>query len=386
MSPMVLPQTWEPIRCADWPPGNLPARNARSPSRIRRATASIRPKFRSAVASVVIGAVTVTGMRRSVAAVMSMFEGVIDCAAIKRSSGLAVTTARSILSWSRQNKISARRTSWRSVRAGIIRLVSEKTLTFATARRRLSAVSDTGWVTKIRGRRCAVHIKARLDQLESRSVRNDLFAHDLIRKPVSTFRGHALGEPPHDAGDAVDRNLRAVGNAPRGIKYAEHRGDAALARQRSKMRGRAAKRGDHRAARAPADAGGMAVQPGMFEPDFVRHLRRPHVQRPRLQQFETVIAQRPFDLNGHAERALGLAHQPAERGGLAGFEARGANERRRHGLRRSSGAVAGMAAGLAMMLSPRIVGADEALPAEYDAVRHHFALGDGRAQSPRGAD
>ena len=56
-----------------------------------------------------------------------------------------------------------------------------------------------------------------------------------------------LGEPPHNAGDAVDRNLRAVGNAPRGVKYAEHRGDAALARQRSKMRSRAAKLGDHAA-------------------------------------------------------------------------------------------------------------------------------------------
>src|ERR1700720_4470539 len=142
-----------------------------------------------------------------------------------------------------------------------------------------------------------------------------LFAHDLIRKPVSTFRDHALGEPPHDAGDAVDRNLRAVGNAPRGIEYAEHRGDAALARQRSKMRGRAAKLGDdaadtrqdvaqrragnardqniarrhaaefafavhhHGAARAPADPGGMAIEARMSEPDCVRHRCRLHVQR-----------------------------------------------------------------------------------------------------------
>src|SRR5580692_8291942 len=78
MRPMVLPQTYEPIRCADWPPGNLAARTIRSPSIMRRATASIRPKVRSAVASVVSGAVTVTGMRRAVAVATSMLDGAID--------------------------------------------------------------------------------------------------------------------------------------------------------------------------------------------------------------------------------------------------------------------------------------------------------------------
>ena len=78
------------MRCADWPPGNFPARTIRSPSIMRRATASISPKVRSAVASVVSGAVTVTGMRRAVAAATSMLDGVIDCAAIRRRSGLAI--------------------------------------------------------------------------------------------------------------------------------------------------------------------------------------------------------------------------------------------------------------------------------------------------------
>ena len=51
---------------------------------MRRATASISPKLRSAVASVVTGGTTVTGMRRAVAAATSMFDGEIDCAAMWR--------------------------------------------------------------------------------------------------------------------------------------------------------------------------------------------------------------------------------------------------------------------------------------------------------------
>src|SRR6202043_3844467 len=96
---------------------------------MRRAAASIRPKVRSAVASVASGAVTVTGMRRAVAVATSILDGVIDCAAIRRRSGLASITARSILSWSRQNKISALRTASIKVRLGMIRLVSANTLT-----------------------------------------------------------------------------------------------------------------------------------------------------------------------------------------------------------------------------------------------------------------
>ncbi len=49
---------------------------------MRRATASISPKLRSAVASVVTGGTTVTGMRRAVAAATSTFDGEIDCDAM----------------------------------------------------------------------------------------------------------------------------------------------------------------------------------------------------------------------------------------------------------------------------------------------------------------
>ena len=77
----------------------------------------------------------------------------------------------------------------------------------ATLRRRSIALLATGWVTKM--------------------------------------RRSASADPPHDAGDAVDRDLRAVRDAAGGVEHAEHHRDAALARERGEMRGRAAELGDH---------------------------------------------------------------------------------------------------------------------------------------------
>src|SRR5207253_5375660 len=89
---------------------------------------------------------------RAVASATSMFEGEIDCAAMWRSFGLAAITALSILSWSRQNRMSAFFTAAINIVLGMIRLSSELTFTLATARRRASALSATGWVTNILGR------------------------------------------------------------------------------------------------------------------------------------------------------------------------------------------------------------------------------------------
>ena len=124
ISPMVLPHTIEPSRWRDCPPGNFPARTSRSPSIMRRATAIIRPKLRSAVASVVTGGTTVTGMRRAVASATSTFDGEIDCDAMWRSFGLAAMTARSMRSCSRQNRISAFLTAAISAVFGMILLSS----------------------------------------------------------------------------------------------------------------------------------------------------------------------------------------------------------------------------------------------------------------------
>src|SRR5262245_66447552 len=84
------------------------------------------------------------------------------------------------------------------------------------------------------------------------------------------------------------------------------------------------------AAGAPADAGGMAVEAGMLEPDLVRHMRGLNMQRPRLQQLETFIVERPLDLDRHTHARLGLADETPERHRLPGIEARLARERLRH--------------------------------------------------------
>ena len=152
ISPMVLPWTIDPSRCRDCPPGNFPARTSRSPSTMRRAAASISPKVRSAVASVVTGGTTVTGMPRLVASATSMLDGEMDCAATWRSFGLAAITALSILSCSRQNRMSAFLTAATSVLWGMMRMSSGNTFTLPKARSRLSALSATGWVTKTRGK------------------------------------------------------------------------------------------------------------------------------------------------------------------------------------------------------------------------------------------
>src|SRR5882724_2946557 len=52
-------------------------------------------------------------------------------------------------------------------------------------------------------------------------------------------------QPPHGAGDAVDRDLRSVRDAARRVEHAEHHRDAALARERGEVRGRAAKLRHH---------------------------------------------------------------------------------------------------------------------------------------------
>ena len=81
-SPSVLPATPVPARWLDCEPGNTPERTTLSPSTIRRATASINPKARSAVASVTTAGMLVTMILRVVASSTSMRSGVIVIEAI----------------------------------------------------------------------------------------------------------------------------------------------------------------------------------------------------------------------------------------------------------------------------------------------------------------
>ena len=221
--------------------------------------------------------------------------------------------------------MSALRTAAISVRLGMMRLESAKTLTLATARKPLERV-----------------LRHRLRDEYARS--RFICAHQASHRTTPATPSTATCAPS---------GIRCVASStPSTI------GNAALARERRQMRGRAAELGDdagdarqdvaqrragdarhqnvarrdagqlafaidhHGAAGAPADAGRMAVEPGMLQPDLVGHVRLDDAQRPRLQQLEAGIVERPFDLDRHAEHVFGLAHQAPERRRLAGFEAR----------------------------------------------------------------
>src|SRR6516162_10157451 len=284
---------------------------------MRRATVSMRPKLISAVASATIGGTTVTGILRLVASATSMLSGVIDCEATARSFGLAAITSRSIRSCRSENRMSLLRTAATSVFLGMIRLESGLTLTLATRRRRSIALRATGWVMKMRGR---------------------------------------IRYPPHDAGDAVDRDLRAVRDAAGGVEHAEHHGDAALARERGEMRGGTAELGDHagdarqhvaqrragdardqhvagrnprqfalavhhhRTAGTPADARRVSAETGMLAPDLVGHGDWLDGERARLQELEALMVERPFDLDWTAYDGFCFAHHAAKRHRLRGVK------------------------------------------------------------------
>jgi hypothetical protein len=114
-------------------------------------------------------------------------------------------------------------------------------------------------------------------------------------------------------------------------------------------------------------------------------------QRARLQQLEAAVIARPFDLDRHAKHSLGLAEHAAERNGFAGVEARLVDKLARHCLRGNSGAavcvpVRPMATDVGVVLAAGFVGPQEALTREHDAVRHHLALSNRRAQPPGGAE
>ena len=147
---MVLPCTSAPARWLDCEPGNFPARTIFSPSIMRRATASISPKWMSAVASATIGGTTVTGMPRLVASATSILSGVIDIEATARNFGLAASTARSMRSCSSENRMSHFFTAAISFGLAMILLELVLILTAAIARRRSSALGAIGCVTKTR--------------------------------------------------------------------------------------------------------------------------------------------------------------------------------------------------------------------------------------------
>ena len=106
----------------------------------------------SAVASVTIAGMLVTGMPRAVASARSMRSCVMFIDDTALSFGLAASTSRSTVSCSSDSRMSQRFTASISLSFGSTRLESGLTSTSATSRSRASALSAIGWVTKTRGR------------------------------------------------------------------------------------------------------------------------------------------------------------------------------------------------------------------------------------------
>src|SRR6266511_997928 len=379
MSPMVLPQTNAPSRRMDCAPGNTPLRSRRSPSTRRRATASSSPKCRSAVASVTTGGMTVTGMRRAVAAATSISDGVIFIDATARKPALAAMTSPSTRSCSRQNRISCLRTAAQSSSLVSVCVASELHSTSAMLRSRSVALRAIGWVMNTLGR--------------------------------MEIRRAASAHPAHDSGDTVNGDLHAIGDALCGIEHAQHHGNAPLAGERCEVRGTAAElrhqarharkhlaqrgacdfrhqdiaRRDAselafavnyaRASCSPAYACRMAIEPRMAQPYFVGYSRRLQVQRPRLEQFESAIVLRPFDFHWYAHDVLDLPQQPTQQDGLSRIEAGFGRTRSGNGMR-------AVRATDAMEYPARHGAAEQAVAAQDDAIRHDFALGDRRPEAP----
>jgi hypothetical protein len=195
--------------------------------------------------------------------------------------------------------MSALRTAAISVRLGMMRLESGN----LDARHRaqpLRARSATGWVTKIRGAAASASHRTTpaTPSTATCAPSGNARASRRARRAPSGCRARA----PARRGARSSRRARRR-RRRRAADMAERRtGDA---RHQNVARRDAAELAfaihHHGAAGAPADAGGMAVEAGMLEPDFVRHMRGLDAQRPRLQQLEALVVERPFDLDRHAD-------------------------------------------------------------------------------------
>src|SRR5258708_2183296 len=175
----------------------MPWRNSLSPSAMLRATASRRPKPISAVELVTMAGMLVTGMPSSVADARSMRSCVMFIDDTAKSRGLAVSTSRSTVSCSSDNRMSQRFTPSMSLSFGSTRLESGLTSTSATTRSRANALSAIGWVTKTRGllttlysRRLAFVVRPTKSDLRSLGHRLD---------GGVDLRHHLLGEQGHRA-------------------------------------------------------------------------------------------------------------------------------------------------------------------------------------------
>src|SRR5262245_27078537 len=130
--------------------------------------------------------------------------------------------------------------------------------------------------------------------------------------------------------------------------------------------------------RAPADSRWVTAESRMLEPNLVRDWGWRHMQRPRLEQLEARIVERPLDLDRHAANPFRFAEHAPELSRLRGVEAWRAKKRPP-----DAAATVGAADLAIHSAGPRI--ADLAVPAQHVLIGHHLALSDGRPEARCGA-
>src|SRR5262249_30892089 len=122
----------------------------------------------------------------------------------------------------------------------------------------------------------------------------------------------------------------------------------------------------------------MAVQAGMLQPDLIRHDRRLHMQRSRLQEPEALLVHSPFDFHGTAGEVFAFSQQTTEGHGLSGRQAWFADKVFWYELWRRDA----VSAGVAMAFATGFDRAQEARLAEHNAIGHDLTLGNGGAKTP----
>ena len=179
--------------------------------------------------------------------------------------------------------------------------------------------------------------------------------------------GGAAAQLRHDSGDALqDLRERRPGHAGHEHVAGSDANQLAFAVHHAGAAG------------GPAYAGRLAVDARMPAPLLVDYRCRLEIERPCLQQLESGLVHRPFDLDRHAHYRLGPLHEPAELRRLRAGEAGRARARTRGGRLAQVGA----ARGVRQLLEAGDGLAHPPVTGEHVAVGRHLALRDRRAQTP----
>ena len=216
------------------------------------------------------------------------------------------------------------RTAAISARLGMMRLSSGCTFTVATLRSRSSALSATGWVTKMRGRRIWRISDSHRTMPATPSTAT--CAPSGMRR-VASSTPSTIGMPRSRASEArceVEPPSSATTPATRGRMWLSA-GPATRVTSTSPGATRVSSHSQFTTTARPEPQpmpAGWPLRPGCCSQISSGTCAGATCSGRACSSLKPVIVERPFDLDRHAEHVFGLAHQAAERHRLPGVEAR----------------------------------------------------------------